>query len=284
MNSHRLRNKPAGIIQRLLIMKNKYIVFLILSFLFILTACNNPHKNEIVVLCGASMRTAMEEIKNRYAKVSTDKILINYGGSGELCAQIKLSGRGDIFLCHDPFMPWAEKNGLITRWGTLAYLDPVIIVPKENKKNIEKFSDLARPGLRIGIGDTTYSTSGHVIKNALKNSPFGNAVMSNVVAQSKGHQTRCNYVVEGALDAAIVWNAVAHEFSEKLKTILMPKISIDSITSATYQESDLKNVKVTVGVTTKAKDSQHVNRFYDFIISDCKDIFVKHGFRKCGLL
>jgi len=260
-------------------MKNKTISLLILSLIFF--SCDNQKNvNETVVLCGASMRTAMEEVKNRYAKVSNDKILINYGGSGELCAQIKLSGRGDVFLCHDPFMPWAEKNGLISRWDTLAYLDPVIIVPKENIKNIKKFSDLARPGLRIGIGDTTYSTSGHVIKNALKNSPFGNAIMSNVVAQSKGHQTRCNYVVEGALDAAIVWNAVAHEFSDKLKTIIMPKDSIDAVTSATYQESDLKNVKVTVGVTTKAKDSQHVNSFYDFIISDCKDIFVNHGFRE----
>ncbi len=259
----------------------KLTIILLLIVCFIIFSCDRQKSNnEIVVLCGASMRKAMEEVKTRYAKVSTDKILINYGGSGELCAQIKLSGRGDIFLCHDPFMPWAEENGLISRWGTLAYLDTVIIVPKENKKNINSLADLAQPGLRIGIGDTTYSTSGQVIKNSFKNSPFGNAIMSNVVAQSKGHQTRCNYVVEGALDAAIVWNAVAHEFSGKLKTILMPKDSIDAVTSATYQESDLNNVKVTVGVTTKAKELQPVNKFYDFIISNCKDIFINHGFRK----
>jgi len=221
----------------------------------------------------------MEEVKARYTKISNDIILISYGGSGELCAQIKLTGRGDIFVCHDPFMPWAEKNGLINRWDTLGYLDVVIIVPKENNKNIEKLSDLARPGLRIGIGDTTYSTSGHVIKNLLKNFPDGDAVMSNVVAQSKGHQTRCNYVIEGALDAAIVWGAVAHEFSKKLKTIIIPKEYIDTITSATYQESDLKNVKVTVGITAKAKGSERAKKFYDFIVTDCKDIFKKHGFK-----
>lgn len=103
--------------------------------------------------------------------------------------------------------------------------------------------------------------------------------MSNVIAQSKGHQTRWNYVIKGALDAAIVWKAVANEFSDKLKTILISEEYIDAITSATYQESDLKNVKVTVGITTKAKDSKSTKNFYEFIASNCKDVFVKHGFR-----
>ena len=218
-------------------MKLKTLLSLIVC-LIIFSCDSTKTKNEIVVLCGASMRSAMENVKTRYAKISGDSVLINYGGSGELCAQIKLSGCGDIFVCYDPFMPWAQKNELINQWETIGYLDVVIVVPKENKKKINNLSDLAKPGLRIGIGDTTYSTSGHVIKNAINNSPWENAIMSNVVAQSKGHQTRCNYVVEGALDIGIVWNAVAKEFNDKLKTILVPKKYIDTITSATYQKSD----------------------------------------------
>ena len=253
------------------------IKLIFLSLLFFFTACNNKKKpNEIIVLSGASMRAPMEEIKKLYEKVSDDNILINYGGSGELCAQIKLSGKGDLFVAHDPFVPWAAKQGLIDKWTTLGYLDTVIVVPKNSK--INNFDDLAKPGIRLGIGDTTYSTSGHVVKNALKNAPLGKEIMSNVVAQSKGHQTRCNYVINGALDAGMVWKAVAKTFENKLKIIPIPNKYIDSITSATYQESDLKNIKVAVGITETAKDNPAVNKFYDFLISN-KNVFVDFGYR-----
>ena len=75
-------------------MKNK--LFLIL-LLFVLGACTSREKNnEVVVLCGASMRAPMEKIIKLYSNISNDKILMNYGGSGELCAQIQLSGKGDL--------------------------------------------------------------------------------------------------------------------------------------------------------------------------------------------
>jgi len=256
-------------------MKTKLFLLLLLLFL---TACSSKKNNDnIIVLSGASMRAPMEEIKKMYGKISDDNILINYGGSGELCAQIKLSGEGDLFVAHDPFVPWAAEQGLIDKWTTLGYLDIVVVVPKNS--NINSFDDLAKPGIRLGIGDTTYSTSGHVVKNALKNAPFGNEIMSNVVAQSKGHQTRCNYVINGALDAGIVWKAVAKTFDDKLKTIPIPKKYIDSITSATYQESDLKNIKVAVGITEKSKNNPAVNKFYDFIASN-KNIFTSFGYRQ----
>ena len=256
----------------------KIIKLLLLFLLTFLSACGSEkNNNNIIVLSGASMRAPMEEIKKLYEKISDDNILINYGGSGELCAQIKLSGEGDLFVAHDPFVPWAAEQGLIDKWSTLGYLDTVVVVPKNSK--INNFDDLAKPGIRLGIGDTTYSTSGHVVKNALKNAPLGKKIMSNVVAQSKGHQTRCNYVINGALDAGIVWKAVARTFDDKLKIIPIPKKYIDSITSATYQESDLKNIKVAVGITEKAKNDLAVNKFYVFIVSN-KNIFANFGYRE----
>ena len=249
----------------------------LLSLIFLFAACSRQKKsNEVVVLSGASMRAPLEKIKNLYKKVSNDKILINYGGSGDLCAQLKLSGKGDIFVAHDPFVPWAAKQGLISKWDTLGYFDVVAVVPKNSK--INKFSDLAKPGVRIGIGDTTYSTSGHVIKNALKNAPYGAQIMSNIVAESKGHQNRCNYVINGALDAGIAWKPVAETFKDKLKIIPVPKKYIDTITSATYQESDLKNIKVAAGLTEKAKNNPAANKFYNFLISN-KNIFADFGYR-----
>jgi len=118
---------------------------MIIAFLLI-AGCGSKttpaRDNEILVLCGGSMRAPLEACVKPYARQTTNvTILTSYGGSGELCAQIQQSGRGDIFICHDPFMPWAAKQGLISKWGTLAYLDVAIIVPKDNPKNITSTSN-----------------------------------------------------------------------------------------------------------------------------------------------
>lgn len=234
---------------------------------------------EVLLLCGGSMRAALEDIIKRYGKVSADKILATYGGSGELCAQLRHTGKGDIFICHDPFMEWAEKQGLIAEWDTVGYLDVVIVVPRGNPKSVRELEYLAQPGLRLGIGDRTYSTSGVIVKHMLKKLDYGASIMNNVRMETKGHQQRCTDVTLGALDASIVWQAVAHLFRNKLETIPIPKEHIDAITSATYGISDLKNVKVTVGITGRARDKKPATRFYQFVITEGKNIFEEYGFR-----
>lgn len=236
-------------------------------------------QEKVTVLCGGSMRAALEDIIARYSENSTDKVQATYGGSGELTAQIQHTGRGDVFICHDPFMPWAQEQGLIDDWTTVGYLDPVIVVPKENAKNITGLQDLAREGIRLGVGDQTYSSSGQIVKNLLTNLEYGDAVRENIRMETKGHQQRCTDVAMGSLDVAIVWNAVAHQFRDELQTIPIPKEKIDAITSPTYGESDLRNVKVTVGIISTSDNRGAARRFYEFATQDCKDIWENHGFR-----
>ncbi len=241
-----------------------------------------PHgtgEGEILVLCGGSMRAVLEDIIGRYGDISDDNVVATYGGSGVLCAQLQNTGRGDIYICHDPFMPWAESQGLITTWDTVGYLDVVIIVPKGNPKGIRKLKDLAQPGLRLGIGNQTYSTSGVITKQMLKKLDYGDAIMNNVRLETKGHQQRCNDVAMGALDASIVWNTVARLFHGKLEIVPIPKEYIDAVTSATYGRSDLKNVKVTIGITRHAGGKEAARRFYRFVTTQCRDVFKEYGFR-----
>jgi len=235
-------------------------------------------RNEILVLCGGSMRAAMEEVIGRYKSAYDDEVLVSYGGSGELCAQIEKTRTGDIFVCHDPFMPWAAEHGLVDTWSTVAKLDIVIIVPKGNPKGVRGLEDLAMPGLRLGIGDRTYSTSGVIVNTMLQKLDYGEAILKNVRLETKGHQQRCADVAMGTLDASIVWNAVAHLFRDRLEVIPIPKNYIDAVTSATYDKSDLRNVKVTIGITTYAKDKHNVRRFYEFAATRCRDVFEEYGF------
>jgi molybdate transport system substrate-binding protein len=257
-------------------MKTFKMLGVVTVVLFFFSSCGRQEK-EILVLCGESMRAALEEIIIDYQKTRPDKILATYGDSGELCAQIQQTGRGDLYICHDPFMEWAEKQELISQWTTVGILEVVIVVPKGNPKKIKELKDLAQPGLRLGIGHQVYSTSGHITKNILRKLEYGPAIMKNV-REIKGHQQRCLDVVGGILDAAIVWQAVAKQFQEKLEIIPIPKKYIDTITSATYGQCDLRKIKVTVGIISPAAKKKKIQRFYEFITTEGKKVFERYGF------
>ncbi len=266
-------------------MSKKYVLAIVVVVAAVVAAAVFvlwPRGGGVQVLCGGSMRAALEDIIEQYGRESSDKVLLDVGGSGELCAKIKTEQLGDVFVCHDPFMPWAAKQGLIEKWQTVGYLDIVLVVAKGNR-DIKKLSDLARPGVRVGIGNRTYSTSGQIVKQLFARIPEGEAILKNVRQETKGHQQRCTDVTLGLLDAAIVWQAVAHRFRDKLEIIdLEPHYGehIDTLTSPTYKESDLRNVQVTVGVMKWAKDRPAVQRFYDFAVGPAgRAVFAKHGFR-----
>ena len=199
-----------------------------------------------------------------------------------MCAQIENTGRGDIYICHDPFMEWAAKKGLVHTWTTVGRLDVAIIVPKGDPKNIGGLEGLARPGLRIGMGDQKYSTSGVIVQHMLDKLEYGDAIRKNVRMEAHSHQARCDDVKLGHLDASIVWGAVAGLYADDLDIIRVPEDRIDAITSATFGVTDLKNIKVTVGIVSQAKDRPNVRRFYEFATQECLDIFEKYGFRPGG--
>jgi molybdate transport system substrate-binding protein len=269
-------------------MKTVITQLTLITILVALTACKKEtggdaeaktkKGEEVIVLCGGSMRAVLEELKARYEKISDDKIMTTYGGSGELCVQIENSGKGDLYLCHDPFMPWAHKKKMISKWSSVGSLEVVIIVPKGNPKGLKTLKDLAKPGVRLGIGNQDYSTSGQILKCILKQASFGDDILKNVRVETKGHQSRCNDVVMGTLDAAVVWNAVAQLYSEKAEIFPIETKTYDAITSATYDKSELDYTKVTLGIISGSKDRKAVNDFYDFVTTEGPAVFKEFGF------
>ena len=233
--------------------------------------------SEIVVLCGGSMAAAMMDVIGEYKPVSGDKVVLSAGSSAALAAQIKHTRKGDVFVCHDPFMPWAEKQGLVGEWRTVAKLRVVIAVSEGNPKGIRGLKDLARPGLRVGVGNPGYSTSGVITKEILKRVEYGDAIRKNSF-QARVHGKRATDLALGHLDAAIIWNAVAHTFRDRLDAIPIDNTLVDAVTSATYGRSDLRNVKVTIGIVAGAKGRENVRRFWEFATTRGKEIFARHGF------
>ncbi|MHC4199770.1 MAG: molybdate ABC transporter substrate-binding protein [Planctomycetota bacterium] len=247
------------------------------AVVFFVTRPAGKSDSEILVLCGGSMAPAIMEIIEEYKSVSDDKAILSTGGSGALAAQIKHTRKGDVFVCHDPFMPWAEKHGLVGEWRTVAKLRVVIAVPEGNPGEVRGLKDLARPGLRVGVGNPDRSTSGVITKEILKRVEYGKAIEKNSI-HARVHGKRATDLALGHLDAAIIWNAVAHTYRDKLDAIPIDNTLVDAITSATYGRSDLRNVKVTIGIVAGAKGRENVRRFWEFATTRGKEIFARHGF------
>ena len=235
--------------------------------------------NEVLVLCAASMRGPMDEVVRRYNAVSTDRVVCTYGGSGELCAQLQNSGRGDLYVCHDPFMPWASRQGLVAQWQTVAFADLVLVVPKGNPKDLRTLEDLARPGLRLGVGDRKSSTSGYIIQQMFNKLPCRERLWKNATLETKGHQPRCTDVELGNLDASLVWNGVAFLYRDRLDMFPVPRDNVDAVTSATYGVTDLRNIKITVGLTHAGAQRDAARRFYEYVGREAASVFGANGFR-----
>lgn len=265
-------------------MKAKISVIIIIvligaSVVFFMFQGGGKKSSEILVLSGGTFRTTMEEIIQNYGKISNDKVLLTAGESGELCSQIKYTKKGDIYVSHDPFMPWAEKQGLIAGWRTVGYLEPVIAVKKGNPKNIKEFKDLAGQGLRIGITDPYYSTCGVIIEHALRKLDYEKAFRKNIKATTRTHAQLATDLTLGPMDAVVIWNAVANNYKDKIDVIPVNKnFYVDAITSATYGVTDVKNIKATIGIITYAKDKKNVRKFWEYATTEGKEVFKKYGF------
>jgi molybdate transport system substrate-binding protein len=114
----------------------------------------NP-ATSIVVFAGSASQPPLEEAARQFEAKTGIRVILHLGGSGAMLNQVRLSRQGDLFIPGSPdYMAKAKSLDLIEGESyTIAYLVPAIIVQKGNPKNIMGLSDLAKPGIRVGIAD-----------------------------------------------------------------------------------------------------------------------------------
>ena len=198
--------------------------FIILFASLLWTGCNqNPTapapEASLRVLCGSSMAAPMQELAPKFTAEHKAPIEFDLGGSETLLPKILAGARADIFVCHDPFEDKLKAAGRWTNTVVVGYLEPVLAVRPGNPKNIRGFEDLAKPGIKIGIGDPQYSTCGELFVKVLRERGHYEAVMKNVALQARSHAEVANGLVVGPLDAVVVWNFVVGLYPGKLEVV-----------------------------------------------------------------
>ncbi|RZB34695.1 MAG: molybdate transport system substrate-binding protein [Desulfobacteraceae bacterium Eth-SRB1] len=221
----------------------------------------------ILVYSGAGIRKPMDELGRMFEQQYGIKVRYNYAGSGHLLSQIELSKTGDIYQPGATYyLSIAKKKGFIDYEKFAAYHVPVIAVPKGNPANITCLKDLAKPGLRIALGDPKACAIGKLGNKILKKNRIKDAVDKNVITRAVTVNELIVAISMGQVDAAITWEESVLFASHKTHIIKIPgKQNIIKI--------------IPIGRLTFSENKDDAAKFVDFVTSDKgKAIYKKHGF------
>jgi molybdate transport system substrate-binding protein len=222
----------------------------------------------LMLYCAAGVQKPAEEIvalfKTRHPEVEFEVV---YQGSGTLLAQIGLSQAGDLYIAGDEvFMNQAKDKGLILHAERIAVFTPVLAVPKGNPKHVAGFADLAKDGLRLGLGDEKAAAVGGVSRKLLTRLGVWPAAEKNVVVTAGTVDQLAVQTSLGSLDASIIWDATASQFKDRLDVVA--------------QGDAGSRVDVPIGVL---KFTQHKDTAEEFVAlaasPDAAAILQKHGFQ-----
>ncbi len=177
-----------------------------------------------VYLCSAA-RKPWEEIVKLFEEETGVHVEAIYGSSGYLLAQLRLVG-GDVYAPASPYyMELAVQEGLVDP-GTVAkaaLLYPVILVPRGNPAGVSGLEDLARPGVRVGIGEPDRVAVGRYARLLLEETGLWEKVRPNIVVYAKTVAELTNYVAMGAVDAAITWDVNHWWYPNRTEAIPIPE-------------------------------------------------------------
>src|SRR2546421_31224 len=189
-----------------------------------------------------------------------------FAGSDQLAFQIQQGAPVDVYAAASPKYPeQLYQHGLVHKPIQFATNTLVLIVPKSNPAGIHSVLDLAKPGVKVVIGDPGVPV-GSYTRTVLNNLGISAAVMKNVVSQETDVKGVLGKVVLGEADAGFV-------YATDVKPAL-GKVGVIRI-----RESAQPHVVYEVAVV---KNAAHLRAAYAFVTrlirAEAQQELVKYGF------
>ncbi len=214
----------------------------------------------------------MNEIVAKFENETGVKVEVHYGGSGEIFAVLETRGC-DVFVPGSYYyMKLAMDKGYILNDTVRNVTEhiPVIAVPSGNPAKIRSLKDLAKPGVRVAIGDPKACAIGRVAVKMLKKDGLWNEVKKNVVVEAPTVNQLLVYVATHQVDAAIIWADLAtwSQARGKVKIIQIPP-----------KENLIKTIPTGVTVYAKKDGSLKLAEEFNSFVFKSTKIWEKWGFK-----
>lgn len=253
-------------------MKRVILTAIIIPTILFIGCDSNEDKQstpeKLLLYCAAGIRPPADELVEVFEREYGIKISPDYAGSEVLLSKIKIVRRGDLYMPGDKhYLDQAAKADMILSRKSVCYWIPTIFVQKGNPKEIKGLDDLLKPGIKVGLGDADACAIGRTSKQILeKNNITLEDLQKNLVFQSLTVNELGMQIQAKALDAVIVWDAIAKYYSDYGDEMLIP------------QEKNVISA-VDVGVLKFTKHQEQAKKFMDFVSSETgQKIFQKHNY------
>ncbi len=250
---------------------------------FVIASCGcvlptTTPSNKLTVFAAASLTDAFNEMAQAYEANHTDtNVTFNFDGSQILRTQIEQGANADVFAsANTQQMGILQNEGMMNNSSVTIFAQNklAIAVPTANSANINTLSDLAKPGLKLVIGnkDVPAGVYTQQMLNKTTNVPtygatFKNNTLGNVVSQEPNVNNVVTKVALGEADAGIVYvSDVPAAYKAQVKLI---PIADDINVVAQYP----------IGILSGSKNVQQAQSWINFVTSPAgQAILLKHGF------
>ncbi len=228
---------------------------------------SNARAEELSLLAGAGLRQPLDVLTARFEQETGHRILTSYDGSGRLLARIEASGRGDLYMPGALFfLDRLERAGRIRSVRPLVSHTAVVGVALHATDRIRAFEDLAKPGLRLALGDPKAMAFGRTAWTMFRRAGLEAEILENVAVYGGTVKQLALYIARGDVDASIIGRADAFQFQDRIHIIPVPEAYFEPETIA-----------VVVLSTTRHPDP--AERFCTFLTSDeARAVFRRFGF------
>jgi molybdate transport system substrate-binding protein len=225
---------------------------------------------ELSVFAGSASKPALDEAAAAFEKQTGARIFLTYGGSGTVLSQMELSKTGDIYIPGSPDYLVKSNKKNITDPSTMkiiAYLVPAICVQSGNPKNIQTLSDLAQPGVTVGIGNPGTVCVGLYAVEILDRNQLLADVYKNIVTQAASCDNTASLISLKSVDAIMGWNVFHAWDPENIDTIYLKP---EQISRLAY---------IPAAISTFCKETELAAAFIEFLVSPTgQEIFRKWGY------
>ena len=143
---------------------------------------------------------------------------------------------------------------------------PVIVVARNNPKNICTIADLAKDGLAVAITRPETTLLGRLAPEIFEKAGLLKEIENNIVAYASDPNNLMYFVTTGNVDAGIIWHFY-QTYTDELKIIFI----------APEQLTGIGEMKA--AVTAYSHNPAESAEFLHFLVSEQgKSIFEQHGY------
>ncbi len=236
---------------------------------------------ELTVFAAASLSVAFEEMGQLYKSNSTYRAIMNFDGSQMLRTQIEQGAYADVFAsANKKHMEALQAGGFIDNSTVRPFLKNslAVLLPKDNPGRIHNLSDLARPGLRLVIGNSQVPVgqySRQILDKMAEDPDFGPEYRDRVLANVMSEETNVNLVVSkvalGEADAGLAYiSDVSPKMTGQISTLPIP---------------DRYNIvaEYYIGVLQGSRLPEQAWQFIELVLSEQgQSVLKRHGFSPIG--